>query len=267
MTAGPDATPRSCCPTAWCTAAVVVQDGLITDDQPAAHRPPRTDLDGDYLIPGAVDLHTDNLERQVEPRQNARWPSRAALLAHDAQCAAAGITTVFDALCVGHAGFDDDRPRTCARRRGRSGRAGAHRPAESRALPASALRAAGARMWPSWRAAWTHPMLRMVSLMDHTPGTGQFGDLARYRPDAARGGDDADAGGRPHRRPAGAARTLARRQTGRSRGPSARQAACAGQPRRRDGGRDRREPGGRHRISEFPVAAEAARPRAPAGWG
>ena len=26
------------------------------------------DLDGDYLIPGIVDTHTDNLERQVQPR-------------------------------------------------------------------------------------------------------------------------------------------------------------------------------------------------------
>ena len=29
------------------------------------------DLDGDYLIPGVVDVHTDNLERQVLPRSLA----------------------------------------------------------------------------------------------------------------------------------------------------------------------------------------------------
>src|SRR5271168_86557 len=72
------------------------------------------DLEGDFLLPGAIDLHTDNLERQVEPRAGTRWPSRSALLAHDAQCAAAGVTTVLDALCVGDLGFDEDRPRTCA---------------------------------------------------------------------------------------------------------------------------------------------------------
>ena len=70
------------------------------------------DLDGDYLMPGVVDVHTDNLERQVLPRSNARWPSRSAMLAHDAQCAAAGITTVFDALCLGDLGFDKDRCKT-----------------------------------------------------------------------------------------------------------------------------------------------------------
>lgn len=66
-------------------------------------------LEGDFLIPGIVDLHTDNLERQVLARANARWPSRSALLAHDAQCAAAGITSVFDALCLGDIGFDAER--------------------------------------------------------------------------------------------------------------------------------------------------------------
>ena len=36
---------------------------------PAAPRRLRAlDLDGDYLIPGIVDVHTDNLERQVQPR-------------------------------------------------------------------------------------------------------------------------------------------------------------------------------------------------------
>ena len=72
----------------------------------------RIDLDGDYLIPGVVDVHTDNLERQVQPRSLARWPSRSAMVAHDAQCAAAGVTTVLDALCLGDLGFDKERIQT-----------------------------------------------------------------------------------------------------------------------------------------------------------
>ncbi|MEJ0048211.1 MAG: hypothetical protein WDN04_20375 [Rhodospirillales bacterium] len=80
--------------------------GAILEVQPGiSSAPAALDLDGDYLLPGAVDLHTDNLERQVQPRAGTRWPSRSALLAHDAQCAAAGVTTVLDALCVGDLGF------------------------------------------------------------------------------------------------------------------------------------------------------------------
>ena len=71
------------------------RDGLIAEVQPGrSSLPGAVDCGGDHLIPGVVDVHTDNLERQVQPRANARWPSRSALLAHDAQCAAAGVTTV-----------------------------------------------------------------------------------------------------------------------------------------------------------------------------
>src|SRR5919106_1787978 len=61
------------------------------------------DFEGDYLLPGLVELHTDNLEKHLMPRPKVRWPELPALLAHDAEIAAAGITTVFDALSVGDA--------------------------------------------------------------------------------------------------------------------------------------------------------------------
>ncbi len=64
---------------------LVVRDGCNTDVQP--HRTAALsvrDLDRDYLMPGIVDTHSDNLERQVQPRALARWPSRSAMVAHDA---------------------------------------------------------------------------------------------------------------------------------------------------------------------------------------
>lgn len=63
------------------------------------------DCAGDYLSPGLIDLHTDALEGHFVPRPKVVWPDhRAAALAHDAQTVAAGVTTVFDAICAG--GFD-----------------------------------------------------------------------------------------------------------------------------------------------------------------
>ena len=59
------------------------------------------DCGGDYVMPGLVELHTDNLERHIEPRPEVGWPHLPALLAHDAELASTGITTVFDALRVG----------------------------------------------------------------------------------------------------------------------------------------------------------------------
>ncbi|MBN8910311.1 MAG: alpha-D-ribose 1-methylphosphonate 5-triphosphate diphosphatase, partial [Rhodospirillales bacterium] len=104
---------RMVLPNAVITGAVVLRGGVIgaigacrSSDASAL------DMEGDYLIPGVVDVHTDNLERQVQPRSNARWPSRSALVSHDAQCAAAGVTTVLDALCLGDLGLEKDRMRT-----------------------------------------------------------------------------------------------------------------------------------------------------------
>ena len=52
------------------------------------------DMGGDYIIPGLVELHTDHLEGHYAPRPKVRWNPLAAVLAHDAQVATAGITTV-----------------------------------------------------------------------------------------------------------------------------------------------------------------------------
>jgi alpha-D-ribose 1-methylphosphonate 5-triphosphate diphosphatase len=59
------------------------------------------DLDGDYILPGLVELHTDHLERHYSPRPGLRWDLMAALQSHDAQIASSGITTVFDCLRLG----------------------------------------------------------------------------------------------------------------------------------------------------------------------
>ena len=52
-------------------------------------------------MPGFVELHTDALEAHYKPRPRVRWSPDAAVQQHDAQVAASGITTVFDALRVG----------------------------------------------------------------------------------------------------------------------------------------------------------------------
>ncbi|MDP3898336.1 MAG: alpha-D-ribose 1-methylphosphonate 5-triphosphate diphosphatase [Mesorhizobium sp.] len=81
------------------SGSVLIRDGLIADiSNGPAHG---EDFEGDYLIPGLVELHTDHLEGHYAPRPKVRWNPIAAVLAHDAQVATAGITTVFDALRVG----------------------------------------------------------------------------------------------------------------------------------------------------------------------
>ena len=84
------------------TGSVLVRDGRIAAVEPGTRVPAGAeDCEGDWLAPGLIELHTDNLERHLEPRPGVRWPEGPAILAHDAELAGTGITTVFDALRVG----------------------------------------------------------------------------------------------------------------------------------------------------------------------
>jgi alpha-D-ribose 1-methylphosphonate 5-triphosphate diphosphatase len=161
---------------------IVIRGKSIAEVQPGrSHLSLAEDLDGDHLIPGVVDVHTDNLERQVLPRANARWPSRSAMLAHDAQCAAAGVTTVLDALCLGDLGFDAGRGQTFLDgvrdldALGDTGLLKAEHFLHLRCeLPAH-------DMPQALDPVADHPRVLMASLMDHSPGVGQYRDIARYR--------------------------------------------------------------------------------------
>ena len=161
---------------------VVLDGARITDVQPGRSRlPGALDLDGDLLVPGVVDVHTDNLERQVQPRSNARWPSRSAMLAHDAQCAAAGVTTVLDALCLGDLGFDKDRTQTF-----HDGVADLNALADTGLLKSEHFlhlrcELPAPDMQDLLDPVAEHPRVRMVSLMDHSPGVGQYANMDHYR--------------------------------------------------------------------------------------
>jgi alpha-D-ribose 1-methylphosphonate 5-triphosphate diphosphatase len=161
---------------------VVLRHGVIAEiaEGPSAASGARS-LDGDVLIPGIVDVHTDNLERQVQPRLNARWPSRSAMISHDAQCAVAGVTTVFDALCLGDLGFDKHRIRTF-----REGVVDLDALAHTGLLKSEHFLHLRCEM-PAMDVielvdpVADHPLVRMISLMDHSPGVGQYANLDNWR--------------------------------------------------------------------------------------
>ena len=93
-------------------APELLAENEIAEILPGTSLPPGAlDMQGDYLAPGMVELHTDNLERHMRPRPGVDWPHASAILAHDAELAGCGITTVFDAMRVGSIpsdGPDDD---------------------------------------------------------------------------------------------------------------------------------------------------------------
>ncbi|MFC7334375.1 alpha-D-ribose 1-methylphosphonate 5-triphosphate diphosphatase [Rhodocista pekingensis] len=161
--------------------SVAVAGGRIAAIDGDRRIPPGAlDLEGDLLLPGLVEIHTDNLEKHLTPRPGVVWPAFSAVLAHDAQVAAAGITTVLDALCIG-AGPGRDW----------AGIAAAAIPGLAAAREAGHLRAdhllhlrcevTDPDLPSLFEAHAGEPAVRLVSVMDHTPGQRQFADLTKFR--------------------------------------------------------------------------------------
>ena len=160
---------------------VVVREGTIAEVAPGAARVPgAVDLEGDLLTPGLVELHSDNLEHHVQPRPKVQWPFLPAIMAHDAQIAGAGITTILDALRLG----DDDVG-------GEAGHSAQLVDAIAEAGRRNMLRAEhllhirAELPVPDLAEAvepftW-NPSLRLVSLMDHSPGQRQFQDIEVWK--------------------------------------------------------------------------------------
>lgn len=165
--------------------AVLIEDGIIAAINPETGNGAQTiDLRGKTLIPGMIDLHCDALEKEVEPRPNVYFPLDFACAQADKRNAAAGVTTVFHALSFAN---------------------------EELGVRNNAFAASVARAVHAWnphglvdnrvhcRYEVTDPTapeillelmagdeMHLLSVMDHSPGQGQFKDIAAFRDYLAR---------------------------------------------------------------------------------
>ena len=161
---------------------VVIRGGTIAEvSDGRSQTAGALDLDGDYLLPGLIELHTDNMEKHFSPRPGVKWPSLSAVMAHDTQIAAAGITTVFDSLSLGDVRGDTDRVKNrtrmieaiCEVTKRRMGRADHRLHLRCEITPDDAVDAVD--QWIDL------PLVGLVSINDHTPGQRQFLDPEKLR--------------------------------------------------------------------------------------
>ncbi|MFC7399631.1 alpha-D-ribose 1-methylphosphonate 5-triphosphate diphosphatase [Chelatococcus sp. GCM10030263] len=139
------------------------------------------DLGGDYLLPGLVELHTDQLESHFRPRPRVKWHPLSAVMAYDAQIAAAGITTVFDCLRAGsdeEGGMPNSDLWLLAEALTEASQAG-HLRAEHR-MHLRCEVATNDVLTDVEAFAARYP-LHLMSLMDHTPGQRQFRDISLWK--------------------------------------------------------------------------------------
>jgi len=162
--------------------ALSVRGGLIADIGTATTLPSAVDFEGDFLLPGFVELHTDNLEKHLQPRPGVMWPSsHAAVLAHDVQIAGAGITTVFDAVSVGEYSAASARRQVIAATMEAVGNPRFREVLRADHFLHLRCELADRAMLEMFEPIADNPFVRLISLMDHTPGQRQWMDLSKWR--------------------------------------------------------------------------------------
>ncbi len=139
------------------------------------------DGDGGWLLPGLIELHTDNLDKFFTPRPKVDWPAHSAMSSHDALMVASGITTVLDAVAIGDVRDGGDRLENLEKminavedtqKRGLN--RAEHRLHLRCELPHHTT-------LPLFEKLVGREPVSLVSLMDHSPGQRQFASYEKYR--------------------------------------------------------------------------------------
>lgn len=160
---------------------VIDGDTITAIDQGTAVPKGGVDCGGDYVSPGLIELHTDNLERHIQPRPGVRWPLDAAVIAHDRELASVGITTVYDAIRVGSI-LTERRSRYPKYARPLANAILAHRKAGHLKISHFLhLRAeiCSETLIEELAEFGPEDRIGILSMMDHTPGQRQFRDLKK----------------------------------------------------------------------------------------
>lgn len=162
---------------------VAVEDGVISQvDAGSCSSSSVEDLGGNFLLPGLIEMHTDNLEKYIAPRPGILWPSTmAALLAHDMQICGGGITTVFDAIALGDLGHGGVRKKIL-----NQSVEAIKTARENKLLRADhylhlRCEIADKAVLEMIEVHRDDPLVRLLSIMDHTPGQRQWTNISKWR--------------------------------------------------------------------------------------
>jgi alpha-D-ribose 1-methylphosphonate 5-triphosphate diphosphatase len=160
---------------------IAFADGRIAEFGEGDAPPGSKDAKGDLIMPGLIELHTDHLEAHYVPRPKVFWDPIAAVVSYDGQRATSGITTVLDSLRV----WREDGAEEV------DGRAGLLAAAIEAARDADLLRSDHflhlrceipmPSVVEEASELVGRPDVRLMSLMDHTPGQRQFRDEGKLR--------------------------------------------------------------------------------------
>lgn len=167
----------------------IVQEGSLLIDGPAIsticpNQPLsgdcRLDARGQVLMPGMIDLHSDAIESEAEPRPGVMLPMDFAIRQIDVRSASLGLTTVYHSLSFSgrELGLRNDQLASelarAIHRYAATGNASIDNRVHAR------YEVTNDDAMTLLEALLADEILSLLSLMDHTPGQGQFQTMEAY---------------------------------------------------------------------------------------
>jgi alpha-D-ribose 1-methylphosphonate 5-triphosphate diphosphatase len=161
--------------------AIVIENGHLKQiDQNYSQLAAAEDWNDDYLMPGMVELHTDNMEKFFTPRPGVIWPKVSAMIAHDRQMVGSGVTTVFDAVAVGYDIHDSQRTKILDDVIDSIAYLEDNELSKADHFIHLRCELSSETTADKFDLYAHNPRLKLVSLMDHAPGQRQFSRLDKY---------------------------------------------------------------------------------------
>lgn len=140
----------------------------------------RVNAEGLWVMPGFIDLHSDAIEKEIQPRPGGKFPMDMALVELDKKLASCGITSMYHCLCFSKSEKNELRQARVARymvhqinglKPHLSVRHNVH--ARFEMLDTECI--------PIIEALIENRDIQLFSIMDHTPGQGQFAAVEDFK--------------------------------------------------------------------------------------
>ena len=161
-------------------ADIVIQGSIIKSIDTYKSNEFALDLGDKKIVPGIVDLHSDAIEKEIEPRVGANFPIAFAVAQLDKKLSMCGITTMFHAI-----GFEDNpkkqRSIDLAKEQIEEIYEANKKHLGVDNLIHARFELSSDEAVEPIKEVIKKGMVNLVSLMDHTPGQGQFKSLQSFK--------------------------------------------------------------------------------------
>jgi len=162
-------------------ADILIHHGIIEAITPHNCQPVAHNFGDQLIVPGFVDLHSDAVEKEIEPRPGAHFPIDSALVELDKKLTMAGITTMFHAVGFNDAALTGYRATQVA--------AGVIRDINNSNcstlyvdnLVHARFEVTSFESVGTIKELIENNSIQMLSVMDHTPGQGQFKSIEAWK--------------------------------------------------------------------------------------